>query len=102
MRVVALDLPTSWMMATNGDEFTVRMFEAINGMLLDMLARVLARTTSIGATGRRKARRRRRLKVATRGVRRMWSANSRKKVECALTIRVRANRQRREKVASKR
>jgi DNA invertase Pin-like site-specific DNA recombinase len=41
MRVVALDLPTSWMMATNaGDEFTARMFEAINGMLLDMLAAV--------------------------------------------------------------
>jgi DNA invertase Pin-like site-specific DNA recombinase len=41
MRVVALDLPTSWMMATKaGDEFTGRMFEAINGMLLDMLAAV--------------------------------------------------------------
>lgn len=41
VRVVALDLPTSWMMATaNGDEFTSRMFEAINGMLLDMLAAV--------------------------------------------------------------
>ncbi|WP_316212858.1 recombinase family protein, partial [Bradyrhizobium sp. SZCCHNR3056] len=41
VRVVALDLPTSWMMATNaGDEFTGRMFEAINGMLLDMLAAV--------------------------------------------------------------
>jgi DNA invertase Pin-like site-specific DNA recombinase len=40
-RVVALDLPTSWMMATKaGDEFTGRMFEAINGMLLDMLAAV--------------------------------------------------------------
>jgi DNA invertase Pin-like site-specific DNA recombinase len=40
-RVVALDLPTSWMMATNtADEFTGRMFEAINGMLLDMLAAV--------------------------------------------------------------
>ena len=35
VRVVALDLPTSWMMATTG-----RMFEAINGMLLDMLAAV--------------------------------------------------------------
>lgn len=36
-----MDLPTSWMMATNaGDEFTSRMFEAINGMLLDMLAAV--------------------------------------------------------------
>ena len=41
VRVVALDLPTSWMMATGaGDEFTGRMFEAINGMLLDMLAAV--------------------------------------------------------------
>jgi DNA invertase Pin-like site-specific DNA recombinase len=41
IRVVALDLPTSWMMATaNQDEFTGRMFEAINGMLLDMLAAV--------------------------------------------------------------
>lgn len=41
MRVVALDLPTSWMMATSAaDEFTARMFEAINGMLLDMLAAV--------------------------------------------------------------
>jgi DNA invertase Pin-like site-specific DNA recombinase len=39
--VVALDLPTSWMMATNNaDEFTGRMFESINGMLLDMLAAV--------------------------------------------------------------
>jgi DNA invertase Pin-like site-specific DNA recombinase len=40
-RVVALDLPTSWMMATgNGDDFTARMFDAINGMLLDMLAAI--------------------------------------------------------------
>jgi DNA invertase Pin-like site-specific DNA recombinase len=41
IRVVALDLPTSWMMAAKvGDDFTGRMFEAINGMLLDMLAAV--------------------------------------------------------------
>ncbi|MEY9221614.1 DNA invertase Pin-like site-specific DNA recombinase [Bradyrhizobium ottawaense] len=41
VRVVALDLPTSWMMATKtSDEFTRRMFEAINGMLMDMLAAV--------------------------------------------------------------
>lgn len=41
VRVVALDLPTSWMMATaDADAFTVRMFEAINAMLLDMLAAV--------------------------------------------------------------
>src|SRR4051812_3975383 len=32
VRVVSLDLPTSWMMATaNGDDFTARMFDAING-----------------------------------------------------------------------
>jgi DNA invertase Pin-like site-specific DNA recombinase len=41
VRVVALDLPTSWMMATGkADEFTSRMFEAINGMMMDMLAAV--------------------------------------------------------------
>jgi DNA invertase Pin-like site-specific DNA recombinase len=41
IRVVALDLPTSWMMAAKVvDEFTARMFEAINRMLLDMLAAV--------------------------------------------------------------
>ena len=34
IRVVALDLPTSWIMTTgNGDEFTARMFDAIIGML---------------------------------------------------------------------
>ena len=39
VRVVALDLPTSWTMATGKvDEFTARMFDAINGMMLDMLA----------------------------------------------------------------
>jgi DNA invertase Pin-like site-specific DNA recombinase len=41
VRVVALDLPTSWAMATGKvDEFTSRMFEAINSMLLDVLAAV--------------------------------------------------------------
>lgn len=41
LRVVALDLPTSWTMASeNADEFTLRMFEAINSMLLDMIAAI--------------------------------------------------------------
>jgi DNA invertase Pin-like site-specific DNA recombinase len=42
VRVVALDLPTSWTMATTGkvDDFNARMFEAIDGMMLDMLAAV--------------------------------------------------------------
>jgi DNA invertase Pin-like site-specific DNA recombinase len=38
VRVVALDLPTSWQLATPGDEFTARMFHALNAMMLDMLA----------------------------------------------------------------
>ena len=41
VRIVALDLPSSHAMATNnGDEFTGRMLEAVNAMLLDMLAAV--------------------------------------------------------------
>lgn len=41
IRIVALDLPTSHGMATaNEDDFTARMLEALNGMLLDMLAAI--------------------------------------------------------------
>ena len=40
VRVVALDLPTSWMMATSTDEMTARMMDALNGMMLDMLAAI--------------------------------------------------------------
>jgi len=42
VRVVALDLPTSWMMATTSkvDPTTARILDAMNGMLLDMLAAV--------------------------------------------------------------
>ena len=40
IRVVALDLPTSWLLAAPADEFTARMFAAINAMMLDMLAAV--------------------------------------------------------------
>ena len=41
VRVVALDLPTSWMMLNSkADDFTARMFDAINGMMLDMLAAI--------------------------------------------------------------
>src|SRR5208282_6479946 len=39
IRVVALDLPTSWQLAAP-DEFTARMFAAVNGMMLDVLAAV--------------------------------------------------------------
>lgn len=42
IRVVALDLPTSHaaMKDTTGDEFTARMLDAINRMMLDMLAAI--------------------------------------------------------------
>lgn len=40
LRVVAMDLPTSWMLAAASDDFTARMFAAVNGMMLDMLAAV--------------------------------------------------------------
>jgi DNA invertase Pin-like site-specific DNA recombinase len=40
IRVVALDLPTSWQLAAPGDGFTARMFAALNAMMLDMLAAV--------------------------------------------------------------
>ena len=40
VRIVALDLPTSWSLATPGDEFTARMLAAVNGMMLDVLAAV--------------------------------------------------------------
>jgi DNA invertase Pin-like site-specific DNA recombinase len=40
IRIVALDLPTSWSLAAPGDEFTGRMFAAVNAMMLDVLAAV--------------------------------------------------------------
>lgn len=41
VKVVTLDLPTSFQMLTpNADEFSGRFLEAINGMMLDMLAAI--------------------------------------------------------------
>lgn len=40
VRVVALDLPTSWVMVNSTDEMTSRLMEALNGMMLDMLAAI--------------------------------------------------------------
>lgn len=41
LRVVALDLPTSWMQLQSGEhEFMASMMRAINGMMLDMLAAI--------------------------------------------------------------
>ncbi len=40
VRVVAVDLPTSWMMMEQSDELTSRMMDALNSMMLDMLAAI--------------------------------------------------------------
>ena len=40
VRIVALDLPTSWSLVAPPDEFTARMFAAVNNMMLDVLAAV--------------------------------------------------------------
>ena len=41
VRIVALDLPTSWMLLNGAkDDFNARMLSAINGMMLDMLAAI--------------------------------------------------------------
>jgi DNA invertase Pin-like site-specific DNA recombinase len=38
VRIVALDLPTSHQLMANADSFTGRVLEAVNGLLLDLLA----------------------------------------------------------------
>lgn len=40
IRIVALDLPTSWNLVAPTDAFTDRMFAAVNAMMLDVLAAV--------------------------------------------------------------
>ena len=40
VRIVALDLPTSWGLAAPSDDFTRRMSAAVNAMMLDVLAAV--------------------------------------------------------------
>lgn len=40
IRIISVDLPTSWNLVAPPDEFTARMFAAVNGMMLDVLAAV--------------------------------------------------------------
>jgi DNA invertase Pin-like site-specific DNA recombinase len=40
VRILALDLPTSWNLTAPADDFTGRMFAAVNNMMLDVLAAV--------------------------------------------------------------
>jgi DNA invertase Pin-like site-specific DNA recombinase len=55
VKVVALDLPTSHMMMKTEDAFTGRMFDAINGMLLDSSPPSPARTMTTDAADRLRA-----------------------------------------------
>ena len=54
--IVASEAPTSWMMVSD-DEFTKRMFAAVNGMMLDVLGKppVTAAFRQRFALGRRRA-----------------------------------------------
>lgn len=40
LKIVSLDLPTSWLFVKTENDFTSLMMDAINGMLLDMLAAI--------------------------------------------------------------
>jgi len=40
LKIVSLDLPTSWTFVKSENDFTAAMMEAINGMMLDMLAAI--------------------------------------------------------------
>jgi DNA invertase Pin-like site-specific DNA recombinase len=100
VRVVALDLPTSWSMATTGkvDDFTARMFEAINGMLLDMLAAV-ARKDYEDRRCRQIAGPRRRPKASTSGGRRTPKATPRSRPCCAPVLPTRPCKRQRDAAA---
>ena len=52
VRVVALNLPTSWMLAAPADEIAARMFGAINAMLFDVLAAVARKDHDDSRKGR--------------------------------------------------
>ncbi|MEX6281171.1 hypothetical protein [Providencia hangzhouensis] len=47
LKVVSLDLPTSYQFMNRTDEFTERMLAAFNSMMLDMLAAVQERITKM-------------------------------------------------------
>ena len=66
VRIVALDLPTSWGSAAPSDDFTGCMFVAVNAMMLDVLAAVAARITRTAAGAKPKASARPRPPASTR------------------------------------
>lgn len=69
VRVVALDLPTSWsLMSSNADEFTMRMSEAINSMMLDRSPLLLVRIMRTADVVKCKGSQKRRMPVSIRAV----------------------------------
>ncbi|WP_246617291.1 recombinase family protein [Sphingomonas yunnanensis] len=60
VRIVALDLPTSWSLTAPAEEFTARMFAAVNAMMLDVHPQSLARAMRICVVARPRALPRRR------------------------------------------
>jgi DNA invertase Pin-like site-specific DNA recombinase len=57
VRVVALDLPTSWaLVSADRDDIQNRILDAINSMMLDMRPRMPAKTMTAGDTGRCRVR----------------------------------------------
>jgi DNA invertase Pin-like site-specific DNA recombinase len=77
VRVVALDLPTSWSLAKEGDAFTARMLDALNGMLLDVLAAVARKDYEDRRRRQSQGQRGRRPLAATRAVQRTRSGTPR-------------------------
>lgn len=61
------------MAAKNVDDFTPRMFEAINGMLLDVLAAVARKDYGDRRRRQARAKPKPRRKAFTRAARRTWS-----------------------------
>ena len=68
IRVVAMDLADSWQLAATADDFTSRMFAAINGCCSTCSPPWRAKTTRTAAAGRRKGSPRRSSKARTAGV----------------------------------
>jgi hypothetical protein len=60
------------MATTKADDFTARMFDAANGMMLDILAAVARKIMRIVGGGRPRDRRRQRLKGAIEAEPRTW------------------------------
>lgn len=94
VRVVAIDLPTSWMLAGPADEFTARMFAAVNGMMLDVLAAVARKDYDDRRRRQVQGQARRRPRGSTRAAPRTSLATTASPPCCAPALRGRRSRRR--------